>query len=362
MEWVADWPEVGERVRQARLASGLTQAQLAGRVGLERSALARVEGGSRQVDALELFRLSDVLGVPIGHFVSRPPAEIVARRSALADEPDLAARERFLLDADLEAHLRDTDWLARAGLLVPAPAPSLGSAATPQEARELAGRARDRLAVDAVGPVGSMTEVCEAFGLFVLVVDRDADGASLRTDGFGVAVIGGRTQPGRRRFTAAHELGHHLLGDAYHSDVGVAASLDEREQVINAFAAELLLPEAAVRAVAADGDVRDRLVVLAGSYRVSWSVVVAAARRGGLLQPGESQRLRAATPRRGEFLALLASEPAEDLRLGEVGPVWRKAVLAGWQQGVLTAARAVELLHGEISVEDLPERIQRAAP
>ena len=57
-------------------------------------------------------------------------------------------------------------------------------------------------------------------------------------------MLGGQAEPGRRRWTAAHELGHHLLRDAYHSDVGVSATASERERVIDAFAGEFLLPEA----------------------------------------------------------------------------------------------------------------------
>ncbi|WP_372511785.1 ImmA/IrrE family metallo-endopeptidase [Carbonactinospora thermoautotrophica] len=42
--------------------------------------------------------------------------------------------------------------------------------------------------------------------------------------------------------TAAHELGHFVLGDEYSNDVGIHASRQDREQVVEAFAAELLLP------------------------------------------------------------------------------------------------------------------------
>ncbi|HMA47316.1 MAG TPA: helix-turn-helix domain-containing protein [Frankiaceae bacterium] len=292
MDVVADWAEVGERVRQARLADGLTQAQLAERTGLGRSAVAKVESGTRHLDALELFRLADALGLPIAHFVTRPPAPIVSRRAALPEEPDAAARERSLLDADLETHTRDTAWLVRRRLLHPPPLAAPSTAGTPEQARELARQARGRVGYER-GPLGPLTEVCEAFELYVRVTGRDADGASLLADRFGVAVVGGRGEPGRRRFTAAHELGHHLLGDEYHTDVGVAASRDEREHVVDAFAAELLLPEDVVISRWADAeDAREALVALAGVYRVSWSVVLDTAHRLGLVDTGQRQALR----------------------------------------------------------------------
>jgi transcriptional regulator with XRE-family HTH domain len=357
VEPAGSWSDVGERVRQARLASGLTQAELAARIGLERSALVRVEGGGRRLDAMELFRLSDALGLPIAHFVTRPPAAVVSRRAALPESPDVATRERYLVDADLEAHLADTQQLVDDGLLVPPPLAPPAHVATAGDARALALDARARLGLKPTDPLGPAADACEHFGLYLLVVDRDADGASLLGERFGVAVVGGRAEPGRRRFTAAHELGHHLLGDAYTSDLGVATSSDEREAVVDAFAGELLLPAPAVHAAwGRAGPARDRLVWLAGTFRVSWSVAVGAARFEGLVGEHDWSRLRADTPRRGEFIAVTGGEPAPDLLPGQVGASWQRAVLAGWRRGDLTAGRTVELLRHRLQPDDLPER------
>ncbi|MFI6479051.1 ImmA/IrrE family metallo-endopeptidase [Nonomuraea sp. NPDC050663] len=161
------------------------------------------------------------------------------------------------------------------------------------------------------------------------------------------------------RFTAAHELGHHLLQDVYHTDVSVAASVDDRERIIDAFASALLLPEDAVTAqwqCRGDADVRTRLIAVSGTYRVSWSVAVATAYQLGLIGAAERQSLRAATPVRGDFLAVLGRVPEPDLIIGETGPNWRMAVLAGWRQRRINAARVAELLREPLTDEDLPLR------
>jgi hypothetical protein len=85
---------------------------------------------------------------------------------------------------------------------------------------------------------------CERMGLFVAVVDLPGEGASILDGDLAAAVVSRLGDPGRRRATAAHELGHVLLGDEYSSDLGVHASRASREAVIDAFAAELLLPTA----------------------------------------------------------------------------------------------------------------------
>jgi transcriptional regulator with XRE-family HTH domain len=110
-----EWIEIGERVREAREAAGMTQGRLAELVGLERTALVRVEKGERRLNAMELFRLADALGLPPTYLVAPVPAAIVSRRQALRAEPVETDRARFQLDVALEQHARDTEWLVGYG-------------------------------------------------------------------------------------------------------------------------------------------------------------------------------------------------------------------------------------------------------
>lgn len=117
MQAVQGWPEVGERVRDMRLARGLSQAALAEELDIDRTAVVRIEAGERQVSALELGHLSDILCVPIAHFMTQPSAAVTTYRTLLADDPDQGSRDRVLLDVDLETHARDAEWLKEQGLL-----------------------------------------------------------------------------------------------------------------------------------------------------------------------------------------------------------------------------------------------------
>jgi transcriptional regulator with XRE-family HTH domain len=353
MRSAEDWGEVGDRIREARVAGGLSQTELARQLGVDRTAIVRIESGQRQVSAMELFKLSDLLGVPAAYFVTRPPAAVVSQRQALYEGADATSRTRFRLDAALEAHARDTGLLIEHGLVDRVSMSSAPKVKGSREARRLAAEVR-RQAGLGNDSVDSMAELAERFGLYILVLDQDVEGASLLLDGYGVAVLGGRREPGRRRFTAAHELGHHLLQDAYHTDIGIAASTQEREAIIDAFAAELLLPSAALKKLPKHGTLREELIRLAGVYRVSWSVVVSVAERAELVSSDQATRLRAETPVRGDFLAVLGEEPRPDLDVGHTGPAWRRGVLAAWERSIITAARTIELLGGEITEEDLP--------
>lgn len=361
MDGVQSWAEVGERIAEARLAAGLSQGDLASKVGLDRTALVRIEAGDRRITALELFRLAEVLGVPLAHLVSRPPQTLTSRRSALEESADDASRARYRLDARLEEHARHAQWLVTQGFLSPpTPDPSLRRKATETfDPVALAITTRKVLRTPS-GPLGPLADVLEHLGLYLTAVDEAAEGASLLLQGFGVAVISGQAQPGRRRWTAAHELGHHLMQDEYHTDAGVAAARDEREQLIDQFVEEFLLPAADMHRVWTS-DERDRtpraiMIDLSASYRLSWSAVVNRAGHLGLIDPAEARRQKADTPMRGDFLAAHGSQPAPDLDVGTTGMQWRQAALSAWSQGAITAPRAVELLYGAVTENELPSR------
>jgi hypothetical protein len=48
--------------------------------------------------------------------------------------------------------------------------------------------------------------------------------------------------------------------------------------------------------------------------------------------------------------------PQPDLESIRVPPGYAHAVIEAWRQGLLTRTRAVELMHGQISDMDLPDR------
>ncbi|SEO18841.1 helix-turn-helix domain-containing protein [Actinacidiphila rubida] len=361
METAQNWGEVGERITEARLAAGLNQGDLASAVGVDRTAVVRIEAGERRITALELSRLAEALGVPLAHLLSRPLPALVSRRTVLEDTADDTSRSRYRLDARLEEHARFAAWLVSHGFLRPPHLDDvlLSAPGASPEPHSLARAARAAAGVPD-GPLGPLADVLESFGLYVTVVEESGEGASLLQDGYGVAVVSGEPQPGRRRWTAAHELGHHLLQDEYHSDAGVAAGRDEREQLIDRFAEEFLLPADDLRSAWAETEAgqspRAVLLDIAALYRMSWSAVVNRARHLGLVDGTDARRYKADIPQRGDFLAAHGRQPVPDLEAGATGAQWRKAAIAAWTAGAVTGPRAVELVYDAIGVDELPSR------
>jgi Zn-dependent peptidase ImmA (M78 family)/transcriptional regulator with XRE-family HTH domain len=349
------WQEIGARLGEARRAADLTQGDLAARVGLERTVMSKIETGARRVGALELTRMADALGLPIDHFLVAPAPVLSNRQPLLEEDESAATKSAFLIQACLGAWLRDVRQLLEIGVLVQKPLWSYPNEVNGVDSYRLAAQwVRQQMNVS-TEPLGSMAAVCAAAGQWPLVTDIPGDGASLIDGDVAVSVISLRGDPGRRRATAAHELGHMIMGDAYSNDLGVHASIEEREQAIEVFAAELLLPVSVFSSAwSPGGNSRDQLIKLAAQYRVSWSLALGQAERAEVIDSAERRTLTANNPTKAEFMQAIGWAPEPDLSVIRVAPKYADAVIAAFRRGFISRARAAEMMHGQVRLEDIP--------
>ncbi|SBV24662.1 Zn-dependent peptidase ImmA, M78 family [Micromonospora krabiensis] len=352
-----DWSLVGEQVRQARLSLGISQQDLAAMVGLDRTMLAKVEAGSRRLDGLELARLSRALKVSMEYLIEPPPAVLSRRAAPLTEQTDTeAARSSERLEIAMVEWLRNVQQLLELGVLRARPLLRYPyPVASEDDARQAARWLRQRFGLGDE-PIGSIMDVCERAGQWVLVTDLPGDGASLIEGDIAVAVVSTTGDPGRRRATAAHELGHLIIGDEYSADLGVSASRAEREAVIDAFAAELLLPVQAVAGAGAGGTVsRDQIVSFAARYRTSWLLALRQAEQAGTIDSETRRAWSQVRPTHVEFMEALGWAPQPDLASVRVSPAYATAVMEALRNRRITRARALELMHGHIAEADLSQ-------
>lgn len=144
-----------------------------------------------------------------------------------------------------------------------------------------------------------------------------------------------------------------MLGDEYSSGLGVHASRAEREAVVGAFAAEFLLPSAVMSTQRQRFD-RNTMIRLAASYRTSWSLAVRQAVWAGVLDQADAALWLPKAPTRAELLDATGWAPQPDLEWVRVPPSYAHAVLEAHRRRLITTARAVELMRGQIDEADLP--------
>jgi transcriptional regulator with XRE-family HTH domain len=58
-----------ERFRQARIESGLSQEEVADKLGVSQSLVSRAESGDRRIDIIELQAFADIYRKPLSFFL-----------------------------------------------------------------------------------------------------------------------------------------------------------------------------------------------------------------------------------------------------------------------------------------------------
>jgi Zn-dependent peptidase ImmA (M78 family)/DNA-binding XRE family transcriptional regulator len=347
-----EWKELGNRLARARMASRLSQADLAAAIGLDRTAVTKIEAGDRRVDSLELARLAAVLRRSIDWFLYQPAPSVLSRRASRDEAEDSQA------DILLEGIARDVALLIELGMLTP---PKPFHPGVPVESVETAEAAalelRRHLGLDA-GSVWDLQRVLQEAGLYAFSLELESeslDGSYVAIDQGGVAVVNGRAPTGRRRFTLAHELGHHVLADTYSDEWILGIGGSEHERLINAFAVHFLIPGDAVkkRWQALAGDPRQAAIVLGAEYGVSWTAACAQLRNLGLIDDAKHAQLERDRPRKADYVEG-GVHLREDLVPPAVPPIFAAAALKAFRRHKLSAARALEILRGSLSAEDLP--------
>ena len=206
------------------MTKGLNQTQLAQALGIDRTALVRIEKGERRVTALELLDIAGELGRRVEWFLTPRASAIVRHRGT--DPEDLAAVRP--IDVELETLSGDVALLEELGRLQLDDRPTvLARPGTSAEAEELGLRIRALAGVED-GPVSDLVGVGQRLGLLAFSLDLgrvDADAASMVQGGHGIALINGSPAVGvgRRRLALAHELAHFMVDDQYQTDFRVDA-------------------------------------------------------------------------------------------------------------------------------------------
>lgn len=230
---------VGRRIRDARERRGWTQAGLASMLKRTPTSISYWESGQRSPGLEDIVELADALGIKASTLLPSRPPRVLAR----AQGAELAIRDLARVVDDLIARYEDR-------LLERVPYVSAGNPA------EVAAIARRMAGVDDA-PV-RLEPIMETFHVWMEQRDMPSElsGLVVFVSHTPVIVVNSREShaPQRQRFTAAHELGHVLLGhhDTFHVDLDRSDGFPpdynwRQERSANDFAAALLMPAPLLR-------------------------------------------------------------------------------------------------------------------
>lgn len=89
--------ELGRRIAEARRAAHMTQEKLAEKLGIDRSAMTKIEKGSRRVDSLELLAISEATGSPVESLLEQEqPLALILRSQEEASSPQVREQLKWV--------------------------------------------------------------------------------------------------------------------------------------------------------------------------------------------------------------------------------------------------------------------------
>ncbi|MEU4194890.1 XRE family transcriptional regulator [Kribbella sp. NPDC026611] len=229
------------RLRLARQRRGLSATALGQAIEVNPRTISRWEEGLSDPLQTNVAALSEVLGVPASFFTA-PDAEFVPVEAvSFRALSKMTARQRDSATAAGAIALDLARWIDARFRLPDPDVPTLEG----YDPDRAAAVVRERWGLGQA-PVGNLIHILEAHGVRVFSLASDVasvDAYSFRTDGVPFVILNTEKTGERRRFDAAHELGHLVLHCGDEVPHG-----KEAEQEAQQFAAAFLMPRSAVLA------------------------------------------------------------------------------------------------------------------
>jgi Zn-dependent peptidase ImmA (M78 family)/plasmid maintenance system antidote protein VapI len=287
---------VGQRLTSLRQINGLTQGQLADRLGVTQSFLSHIVRGARPMPEALAVEAARVFGLPAAFFTVKPtPADLGAvtfRKNSRASARD-EGRVVALYDEAARLFREVSESSGYRSVDLPDPAEYGGDAECVAEAIRLElGLAPDE-------PVQNATRALERLGIGVVDnldhLEEEARGhtAVSRPSHYNarplVALVS--EVPGDvKRLTLLHEAGHLIFDRDLAGPIASTRSIEERRAY--KFAGALLIPETVVRARISETLNLHGFLPVKADYGISVGALIMRARDLGVIGPDRARSLQ----------------------------------------------------------------------
>ncbi len=232
----------GDRIKQARELRGLTQAELAERIEINRGALTHYETGRYEPPDDVLDAIAQATEFPLAFFQQEMMIEFPLGSLLFRARASMTSKDKLKAHRYGQTLYEMIDTMAKRFKDIPL--------RLPRQRIEPAAAAiitRSEMSLSSYKPIENLVNAAEKSGVRVLRIPESLKGI----DAFSVwagfeekrpaVVIAGEAPGDRLRFSIAHELGHLVMHQA------IRGTMDTLEREAYQFAAELLMPEEQMR-------------------------------------------------------------------------------------------------------------------
>ena len=241
--------DVGERLRIARVAAGITQADAAAGIDVARTTLIAIEKGQRRIQPDELRRLVRLYDTSVNAVLRRESVyvDLVPRFRKLSTSTDEATEEAARLLADLiqaEVELENLLGIKRTRTYPPERPIMPGDVRTQAENDATELRQWLGLGLAPVRDLVSLLELDLSVRVYVRQLDSSVSGLFAYDDELGPCILLNANHPRERRAqSAAHELGHFVATRHKAEILYTAEEYNSREErYANIFGRAFLTP------------------------------------------------------------------------------------------------------------------------
>lgn len=249
--------KIGKRIRKYRLSHGIKQKELAEKLGISSSYLSMIENGKRKVDAELFMKIIEKTGIDFDegvkdYFGIKGEESIQKFRKKSHRGKVTGTLKRFQELVEFYSELEDM-----LNEKIEPPVLSLPEyllfelEKSPDRGCEKIGEYIRKSLSLGLGPLPDVTRILDPLGIKVFALEvkkKNVSGSFYYTEETGPAILVNWCEPpGRRAFTASHELVHYLFDSktGFIVDENIEEVLldQSEESIANKIASSFLIPE-----------------------------------------------------------------------------------------------------------------------
>lgn len=325
---------IGKNLKYFRISAGLSQDELASKLGITKMAISNYENDKRDVDSQMLIKIADALKIKATNLLMNNHYPLEITYGQFRKKANVSQAKKELVFETINRKLGNMNEIIN--ILGGNILPDVDAVKKTKfiDVESAAKQIRAFLSLPEYGPVGNITDIIENKGIIISEIKVDADwfsGINGTVNGRPYIAINKNMTAERQRFTLVHELAH-ILFDLNNKE--------NEEKIINQISGCFFFPkEDVIRELGAfRTDIRFDLRCLLREYGISMQSVLLRAKQVGVI----SEKTYLSHQKWLSKLGLRKNEKSG--LIPEESDLFNKLINRGVLEGVISENKASELL------------------